>query len=202
MREHRSLPGQHHQPPHAHYRRPGAVCHPPAGRGSSTHLEPHGCTALFHRLHGILYLEDAALRAPCRHVCVILHSQGSGGGGGGRPGQCGHWQRRVAAMVAAAPATVLCNPRCKRASNCLSSCTTGMKCRGQRALKGADHDPRMILAWLRNIASPQRQGRFRRVRCQLLNATHTCPAVGKLSAGGDRQSFGAGRGCPSNTTFK
>lgn len=45
----------------------------PAG---APHLEAHRGAALLHSLHGVLYLEDAALGAPCGDVCVILQGAG------------------------------------------------------------------------------------------------------------------------------
>ena len=48
---------------------------PPHTHAHAAHLEPHRSAALLHRLHGILYLEDAAL--------LIIGSKETAGGGRG-----------------------------------------------------------------------------------------------------------------------
>lgn len=42
----------------------------------TTHFEAHGGAALLHSLHGILYLENAALWAPGGVVLIILQQAG------------------------------------------------------------------------------------------------------------------------------
>ena len=63
---------------------------------AGAHLEPHRCAALLHRLHGILYLENAPLRAPGRHVRVILQNAASSSGEAGSA-VSGEERRRAAA---------------------------------------------------------------------------------------------------------
>ena len=50
-----------------------------AGRGPRSHHEPDRAAALLDRLHGVLHLKQAALRAPCGHVRVILRDRGGAG---------------------------------------------------------------------------------------------------------------------------
>lgn len=79
-----------------------------------THLEPHRGAALLDRLHGILDLEDAALRAPGRHILVILQG---GGPARQRKQECRGWRRVAAGGGGGRPHQIR-----------LSSATSGMTC--------------------------------------------------------------------------